>query len=184
MASSIRDFDPLLKRKAQTHTVASATPAPTITSSGKVSPIKLSVGRTHIRATAEGPAAVLGRNLNKAFSELSANLAWFTDQLEGYLPQDLMEAMLPTFNKSKEYCPKDTGRLVASAFMEMEGFRGGARVVMGYGRGDNPVYSIYVHELPATHAPPTRYKFLQAAVEEDYYTILQRATDRVQARFG
>lgn len=185
MVSSIRDFDPLLKRKAQTRVVTTASAAEPVISSGRASPIRISVGRTHIRADATGGAAALGRNLNEAFRELSENFQWFTDQLDGYLPQDLKEALIPTFMKSQEYCPVGpTGNLKASGFLEVEGFRGGARAVIGYGKGGDPFYAIYVHEVPATHDPPTTDKFLQKALDEDYYAILQRVTEAVKIRTG
>lgn len=153
-------------------------------SSRSMTPIKIGVGKQNIRVDATGSAATLGRQANAAFSEIADNLQWFVNQLEGYLPEDLRWAMEPTFELSQKYCPVETGDLLASGYLEVEGFRGGARVEIGYGKNNFPDYAIYVHEMPHYHVPPTSDKFLQKAIDEDYYNILQRVTDSVKARSG
>ncbi len=147
-------------------------------------PIKISIGRQNIRTVEAGSAAELGRNLKSAFDDLAGNLGWFTNQLEGFLPQDLADALGPTLVLAKVYVPKDTGDLEASGYVAHQRFRGGARAEIGFGRHGQPDYAIYVHEMPFRHAAPTRDKFLQVAIDEDYYNILQRVTDSVRIRFG
>lgn len=148
-------------------------------------PMRLSVGRTNIRVTDDSSAASLGRGLNAAFGELVENFRWYVNQLEGFLPEDMLAAMQPTFEKSQEWCPKDKGTLVESGYLEVESFRGSIRVEMGYGRNDSPDYAIYVHEMvDFHHEEPTRAKWLQAAVDEDYYKIIQEVTDRIKIRVG
>lgn len=191
---SIRDFDPLLKRAASKADRAGAQKAGT--GSGTVqrpqtnigvrppSSIKPILGRQNIKVTETGSAAELQRGLIEAFKELSSNLDWYVDQLEGVLAEDCVAALEPTMELSQKYCPKSTLTLVNSAFLEAESFRGGARVVFGYARGNHPDYAIFVHEMPYQHAAPTSDKFLTRAVDEDYYNILQRVTDRVKVRVG
>jgi hypothetical protein len=87
----------------------------------------------------------------------------------------MKNALEPTFEKSQEYCPKRTGELVRSGYLEITDFRGSPRVEMGYGRGGNPYYAVLVHEnLNMYHKPPTQAKFLQRAVEEDIADIAIR----------
>jgi hypothetical protein len=137
-------------------------------------------------------------NLNVGKARLSRNPAWpweanymqsFRDQakalqdtLKNILqqfsdasPELVIDALQPTFEKAKMYCPKDTGRLVASAYLESVGFRGQPRVEMGFARGGNPYYAVVVHEnLEMRHEPPTQAKFLEQAVNEDLPEIEKR----------
>lgn len=148
-------------------------------------PIRIGVGRSHIRATASGSAAVLGRQLTTAFRELTDDLDWFFRKVEDGTPQDMAVAMEPTFEKSKVYCPKDTMDLVKSGYMAVEKFRNGSRLEIGYGKDGTPDYAIFVHEMTYyTHEAPTQAKFLEQAINEDYHLILQRVTDAVAERTG
>ena len=97
------------------------------------------------------------------------------DQFEQASEDLMLEALEPTFELSKKYCPKDTGALVASGYLEKVGFRGKPRVELGYGRGGTPDYAAYVHEMvDIPHQSPTRSKWLQAAVMEDLDNIYLR----------
>ncbi len=148
-------------------------------------PIRFAVGRTNIRNIDLSAGAAAGRELNDAFTSMAKDFGWYVDQLEGFLPEDLKSALEPTFELSQEYVPVQTGDLKESGYLEVESFRNGARVEMGYGRNGIPDYAIHVHEDTfAQHAEPTRAKFLQAAVDEDYNNILQRVTDSLRMRTG
>lgn len=154
-------------------------------SSRKAGPIHIGVGRSHIRAWAKGSAAELGRQLNSAFRELVDDIDWYFRKVEDALPEDMAKAMEPTFEKSQTYCPKDTHDLVNSGYMAVEKYRNGARLEMGYGKDNKPDYAIYVHEMTNyTHEEPTRAKFLQAPIEEDFHLILQRISEAVKERTG
>lgn len=146
-----------------------------------VMPIHIGIGARNIRV---GPNAG-PTEMKEAFKELANDLNAYFKQLTDFLPEDLAEALEPTLDLSKEYCPVDTGKLVGSAYLAKESFRGGARVEIGYARNGDPDYAVIVHEqVHVGHAPPTSAKFLQRAIDEDYYNILQRVTDRVKARSG
>lgn len=91
----------------------------------------------------------------------------FVDTVEAATPQILYEALLPAFELSKEYCPKDTGAMVASGYLEITTFRGRPTVQIGYGRGGTPSYTARVHEnMEWKHEYPTRAKWLQVALAE------------------
>lgn len=95
--------------------------------------------------------------------------------IEEATPEILMEALEPTFEKSQEYCPRDTGELLNSGYLEIRELRGKPTVEMGYGFGGSPSYAVAVHEnLEWRHKAPTRAKWLQTAIEEDEQAIQGR----------
>lgn len=106
---------------------------------------------------------------------LENDLVGILDQFEDATPEIIVEALEPTFEKSKVYCPKDTGELVASGYLEIVRKGQSPYVEMGYGKGGKPRYAPYVHEmLNLKHAAPTRAKWLQHAVQEDLGVIATR----------
>lgn len=139
-----------------------------------VRPLKLSVGRQFVFSSNSSASGALTRQARSQFQVIEDNYAKFVQHMGNEAPQILKEAMEPTFDKSKEYCPKDSGTLVNSGFMEVESFRGGARLELGYAKNNKPSYAIYVHEMPYAHDAPTRSKWLQAAVDEDRNDIEAR----------
>lgn len=93
----------------------------------------------------------------------------FIDGLKKSAPDALYQALLPTFEKAQTYCPKKTGALVASGHLE-SGMNASGRAFarISFGGGGVIHYAAIVHErTDFHHAPPTRSKYLQAAVEED-----------------
>lgn len=139
------------------------------------------VNRVNIRI---GPKAVSGRNAssaqivaaaNRSAGSIAQQLESIIEQFQDVTPDVIMEAMEPTFEKSQIYCPKDTGELVESGYLEVTSDNKQVpRVEIGYGYGGRPPYTPYVHEMPYQHAPPTRSKWLQAAVMEDLTQIFER----------
>lgn len=104
----------------------------------------------------------------KGMAGVVRNYERLVKHLTGATPQVLLNALGPTFELSQEYCPKDTGNLVESGYLEVTVSRGAPRVEMGYGKGGKPKYAVRVHEnLEWRHKRPTRAKWLQAALEED-----------------
>jgi hypothetical protein len=98
----------------------------------------------------------------------------------------LYDALKPTFDKSQKYVPVATGDLKASGYLQVQR-QGALRAYVaeiGYGRGGFPSYAIYVHETPIFHKAPTRWKFLQAALEEDSNEIRRRITDGFKIASG
>lgn len=149
-------------------------------------PIKIAVGKQNIRVNVTGPAAYYGRTLKSAFDEIAQDLKLFTDQLQDFLPNDLAYALTPTFELSQEYCPVGkTGNLKASGYLEAEAFRDGTRVEIGYGKNGFPEYAIFVHErTDAHHEPPTKAKFLEDAINEDFFNLQDRIVQGLRIRLG
>lgn len=116
------------------------------------------------------------------YSSVKANLKNVVDDLNYVMkgmaeasPDIIYNAMVPTFEKSQEYVPYNTGALHDSGYLEIVSRRGNIRVEMGYGAGGNPFYATVVHEdVSVFHKPPTRSKYLQAAMEEDFYEMWKR----------
>lgn len=114
-----------------------------------------------------------------------ANYQKLVDSLEGVTPDILLDALQPTFEKSQEYCPVDTGRLRDSGYLEITSFRGTPTVEIGYGLGGEPPYTVNVHEnLEWRHKYPTRAKWLEVALLEDDAAIQQRIVDAYQEMFS
>ncbi|MEB3025829.1 hypothetical protein, partial [Parvimonas sp. M13] len=111
-------------------------------------------------------------------------LSRFIDHMGGVSAECCVEALEETFGKALEYTPQDTGDLRASGYLEAETFRGNAVAVIGFGRGGNPSYAVYVHEMPFAHKAPTRSKFLQAALDEDMGEIESKLAASVKYASG
>lgn len=113
--------------------------------------------------------------VQEAMKQISLNLASVLRQVVGATPEIILEALEPTFEKSKYYVPKKTEALLRSAFMRVEGTPAGVKVVMGYAAEGDPYYAIYVHEqVGYFHPLPTRAKFLTRAFDEDMEQIRER----------
>lgn len=138
-----------------------------------VRPFKAVVGRQILRGSAASSGyADNQRFARAAMNAVSRNYNALIKHIKDVTPEVLIEALEPTFEKSKVYCPEDTGRMKASAFLEITP---GGTVAMGYGKGGNPEYTAEVHEnLEWRHKSPTRAKWLQVALEEDEQDIQRR----------
>jgi hypothetical protein len=122
----------------------------------------------------------LAREFRASMDDVLGNLNNWIRHMEGASADIAVEALRPTFDKSQMYCPVDGGDLKASGYLESRLFRGHAVAEIGYGKGGNPDYAIYVHErTDLKHKAPSRSKFLQDAVEEDLSAIQGRIKDAV-----
>lgn len=112
---------------------------------------------------------------SRGMANVLKNYERLIGNIEEATPEILYEALEPTFKKSQDYCPKDTGELVESGYLEIVTFRKQPRVEIGYGKGGEPEYAVRVHENTEwRHKSPTRAKWLQAALEEDAQAIRGR----------
>lgn len=105
--------------------------------------------------------------------ELKDNFSKLFENIDTQSAQIVAEALEPTFEKSQIYVPVKSGDLKASGYLESSSFRGHATVEIGYGKGGEPPYAVFVHEMPIYHAPPTQDKFLQRPLEEDAEQIAE-----------
>lgn len=138
--------------------------------------LKVNLGLQRQRPRPRSPSEPGYTDMMKAQSRaLTDALLDIFNQFEDASEDIMLEALQPTFEKAIYYTPVDTGALVNSAYLEKASFRGKPRVEMGFARGGHPHYAVYVHEmLDIPHMPPTRSKFLEAAIKEDLDAIWQR----------
>lgn len=103
-----------------------------------------------------------------------------------YVTIDVLEdAIAPTFEKSKVYCPKKTGKLVSTGQIVRTAKDGRPHVSIRYGDKGDPHYAAIVHErTDLNHKPPTRSKWLQAAMEEDMFEFKSRILYYMKQRTG
>ena len=89
--------------------------------------------------------------------------------LEEATPTILFNAMQPVYNRSQVYVPKKTGALSDSAqLLSGTNEQGRPMVSLVYGNEEAP-YAAIVHEMVGlNHASPTRSKYLQSAMEEEF----------------
>jgi hypothetical protein len=94
-------------------------------------------------------------------------------QLRSATPTIIYDALMPVFNRSQVYVPKKTGALMASGHLQVgTTLSGRPEGSITYGGKDAP-YAALVHEMTGrAHSPPTRSKFLQAALEEELDSFL------------
>lgn len=151
---------------------------------GKGVRMKSFMGSRYTRASQGSSVASLQTQFRANMAEILDNLAEFIADVEDSAPDILVEALEPTFGKALEYCPVKDGDLRESGYLEAERQRGKAVVAIGFGKGGQPDYAIYVHELPYQHEAPTRSKFLEAALDEDYYSILNSIPALIRERAG
>jgi len=130
----------------------------------------VSIGRKRGRSNLEADAA-------RDMAGVIRNYRSLIKTMEDATPEVLFNALVPTYAKSKAYCPEDTGALKASGYLEVTSFRGIPTVEIGYGRGGVPTYTGAVHEnMEWRHKEPTRAKWLQEALGEDAALIQRRIT--------
>lgn len=136
--------------------------------------LKLVMGLQSVRAPRYTSESDYVKLVNAQMKEVMDDLQGILTQFEDATPEIVVEALEPTFEKSKAYCPKDTHALVNSGYLEIISTGKKPYVEMGYAKGGKPRYAPYVHEIPNKHAAPTRWKWLQAAIEEDMGQIASR----------
>ena len=95
-------------------------------------------------------------------------------------------------NRSLELVPVDTGRLKASAFIDKPKRKNNRKrpdgisplALVGYDRNNSAKHAVFVHEIDATHAPPTQWKFLTTAMNEEAPRFLKDMRDLILAKKG
>lgn len=147
--------------------------------------LKAVVGRKVLRGSFSGDYRQSQMNVRASMAQVISNYQKLVDALGDSTPEILLEALEPTFEKSQEYCPEDTGRLKSSGYLEITQFRGTPTVEIGYGRGGQPEYTVAVHEnLEWRHKAPTRAKWLEVALTEDDKEIEQRIASAYKEMFA
>lgn len=140
--------------------------------------LRVNVGKTRVSSPKYPWEPGYVASIQSQMKQIEDAIKSIVKQFGDATPELVLEAMKPTFEIAKEYCPKDTGALVDSGYLESVGTKTQPRVEIGFARGGQPFYAVLVHEnMEMYHASPTRAKFLQAAIEEDMANIERRIYD-------
>ena len=136
---------------------------------------RATVGRKRLSRGVDSLTVTQTMDARAAMRNIIRRYQRFVHNVEDAMPDAIFNALVPTYNKSQVYVPKDTGALADSGYLEITDFRGKPRVEIGYGGGGDPEYAVKVHEtMEYRHKAPTRAKWLQIALEEDEQAIQQR----------
>jgi hypothetical protein len=147
--------------------------------------VRLNVGRQQFRGSqAGGSEQALRQQFDASLKDVLGNMQAVIDGVEGALPEIVVEVLRPTFEKSQTLVPVASGTLKNSGYIEARQYSHHTEAEIGYARGGDPDYAIYVHEMPHWHNPPTQAKFLQQPVEEDYPSFPNRLAEAVRGVVG
>jgi len=118
-------------------------------------------------------------SIHAQFEEINDNLNAIIKSLKNVSAYILLDALIPTYSLSQKFVPVRTGALALSGYLEIvENDDRGCRVELGYGKHGQPFYAIIVHErIDIPHRPPTRSKYLQAAISQDMRNIQARVEE-------
>lgn len=142
------------------------------------------VGARYTRKSTAPAKASLQRDLKAGLGEIVGALQEFIDHVNNLTPGVLLDALEETFGKAIEYCPELTGELRDSAYLEEETKGKHHVAAIGFGKHGKPDYAVFVHEMPYRHEAPTRSKFLEAALDEDYFKIITSVPRLIKERAG
>jgi len=138
---------------------------------------RANIGLKRIHRSRRASEASVTRDVRAQFKEVMQNLNKIIQAIEGATPKAIEYASEPILERSLELVPRDTEALANSAYLEVQG----NTVEIGYAKGGNPYYAVFVHEdMEAYHKPPTQAKFLQQAVNEQLGEIEPRIRDYLE----
>lgn len=154
-------------------------------SRSRAAPVRFRVGRQRIDKFVDPVEASYTQAIRSQMEAIEKTYIQFTKHIDDQTIQVLYNALEPTFEKSQDYCPMDTGALRESGYISEERVRGVNKIEIGYGAGGDPDYAAFVHEITEyAHKAPTRSKFLQAALVEDEKLIQERIIKGLQEAAG
>lgn len=147
-----------------------------------LTPFKATIGRVTASSREDSSRAFYERRASNDMKGILDDFYAFCAHIENMSSTVVYEALKPTFEKTQERVPVDTGDLKGSGYLEITGK---GQVQMGYGRGGFPEYTPIVHEdMAMKHKAPTAAKFLQGPLEEDYFTIVGRIAQLTKKAAG
>lgn len=145
--------------------------------------LKAPVGLRRIPVTTRSSQAAATRATRAQMKGVLKNLEDAVQQIKKLTPQALRAGLEVIYDQSQIYVPRATGRLAASGEMEVSKF--GDRIIgtISYGKGGNPQYAVFVHEMiEVYHEPPTRAKFLQTAIDERTPDAIEKIVEFLKVR--
>lgn len=137
--------------------------------------VRARIGRQRIGGSVRPSEASYTRSIRSQMDTILENFNRVVNGLEEISADGLEYALRPTFEKSQELVPVDTGDLKNSGYLEVRRTARGVAAEIGYSKGGNPHYGPFVHEtLEFYHEPPTQAKFLEQPLIEDRDEIVKR----------
>lgn len=150
-----------------------------------VQPFKATVGRSRLTKSVGASEAAFTTSVKEQMQGIIDEYNSFIDYVDGVTPDIILEALKPTGELAQEYCPFRTGILRSSYYLEKQQRKGFSEVEIGFAKGGFPDYAVFVHEnLEAKHEEPTRAKFLQSALEEDWPNVYDRIIQGIKEATG
>lgn len=133
---------------------------------------RLVMGKTTVGKTIWASEPAFIQQANSAMRALQKEIMSALKQFEDVTPEILLSVMQPIFEESQVLVPVSTGDLKNSGYVELTSFRGTPTVEIGYAKGGNPWYAMYIHEMiNIPHKPPTQAKFLEKPVNDHLSTL-------------
>lgn len=116
------------------------------------------------------------KDAREAMASIEKQFTKAINALEGPVTVEAIRyALQPAYDMSQVFCPIDTGVLKESGYLEVAETPRGPEGEVGYAKGNEPPYAIWVHErLDLHHVFPTRAKWLQAAMEQTIGSMMSR----------
>lgn len=148
--------------------------------------IKLVIGHERLPRGAGATQKAFTQSTRRSLKSVVDNFRSAINQLEDNSVANVHRAIMPTFGLSQVYCPIKTGKLLDSGKVEVHyAKKHRIRAKISYGGNGSVPYAAIVHEdVTKYHEPPTRSKFLQAAIEETYKEVWETFTQYTKQLIG
>ncbi len=149
-------------------------------------PLGLSVGRVRVTSVPSPSEGAYIQVIRQQMLTLKQNMLKVIERIENVTPEAIRFGLDPIFTESQRLVPVDKGPLKASGFVEVR-TTGTGRVSaeIGYGRFGRPFYAGFVHErTDIRHSPPTRAKYLEAAVNKHIGDFSRRVALHLERATG
>lgn len=145
---------------------------------------RVSVGRQRITRVVGPTEAHYVMSVRQSVKQIRDTILALTKHIENITPEAMMYGLRPVYDEAIRLTPKATHKLVNSAFLEIVNTKNGGTVALGFAKGNNPHYAIYVHEIPNQHAGDTQWKFLEEAVNRKIHLLLPRVVEYLRQQTG
>jgi hypothetical protein len=143
------------------------------------------IGLRRIHSNQSAATAGATQSVRTEMQTIVDNMQKLMDGVTQATPEALDYALRPIYDASQELVPVDKGKLKESGYLETR--RNGEMVEaeLGYGKGNNPSYAVFVHEdLEATHNFPTSAKFLEKPLKAQWDEVGARIRDYLSGLFN
>lgn len=147
--------------------------------------VRFPVGRQRLHHNVRPSQAGYTRAIRAQMKQIVDNMQKVIKAIHATSKPALQYALQPIYDDSQVLVPVDKGPLKASGFIEVRDTARGVTGVVGYAKGGNPHYAVYVHErMDLQHSAPTQAKFLEEPVMRHLRNIPARYASYVKQGVG